>query len=282
MYGFGLRHGVERLTLDLRWRELGGLGATMHRCLCALHALVGGVSRAGPVHAPPQGFVRDLAELACKIRTETPLLWTDEVATAYDGALVVFKEKDRVDITDETQRMLDGIAESKDLVADIFAQFDSNKDGVLDAAELRDVAYALGEVLDEEQALRCIAALDTDGNGTIDLEEFANWLRGRLGQDPNKDGGGLKLRLMHAKLMTRYMGRYISSAMHQFNAGGGSASKLVATGNELVGRMAFRAGTVDADVAKNGGMTATLKVSPGGDLSEPIFKGRPAEAGSVA
>ena len=58
-------------------------------------------------------------------------------------------------------------------VREVFARFDANGDGVLDATELRAAAAHLGLELDADGAEALLRRHDTDGSGFIDLAELA-------------------------------------------------------------------------------------------------------------
>lgn len=51
-----------------------------------------------------------------------------------------------------------------------FDVFDRNNDGVISAAELREVMASIGEKLSDEELEEIIREVDRDGNGTIDCK----------------------------------------------------------------------------------------------------------------
>ncbi|KAF8859290.1 BC4, calmodulin [Acephala macrosclerotiorum] len=53
-----------------------------------------------------------------------------------------------------------------------FAVFDKDNDGVISAAELRDVMASIGENLTDAEVDEVMKEVDQDGNGSIDFEEF--------------------------------------------------------------------------------------------------------------
>jgi len=55
--------------------------------------------------------------------------------------------------------------------------------GCLDPVEVSQAAVELGFPLDETQIKEAFAAMDTDGDGTISREEFANWWNGQGDED---------------------------------------------------------------------------------------------------
>lgn len=68
-------------------------------------------------------------------------------------------------------------SQSDDELKELFRQFDTDSNELLDADEFRKMLQSLGhesvpEVLDLE-----FASIDTDGDGGVTFEEFANWWR---------------------------------------------------------------------------------------------------------
>lgn len=59
-----------------------------------------------------------------------------------------------------------------------FKVFDSDKNGKLDKNEIRQFAKALGMNLSDDQVKEMISSIDIDGDGKVDIQEFA-----RLVQD---------------------------------------------------------------------------------------------------
>jgi len=59
-----------------------------------------------------------------------------------------------------------------------FALFDKNGDGMISTVELRRVMEDLGEKPSEEELQAYINEVDTDGNGTIEFDEFCTMMAG--------------------------------------------------------------------------------------------------------
>eukprot|EP01010_Urceolus_cornutus_P000732 NODE_1244_length_1012_cov_242.978193_g956_i0.p1 GENE.NODE_1244_length_1012_cov_242.978193_g956_i0~~NODE_1244_length_1012_cov_242.978193_g956_i0.p1 ORF type:complete len:294 (+),score=82.88 NODE_1244_length_1012_cov_242.978193_g956_i0:59-883(+) len=57
----------------------------------------------------------------------------------------------------------------------IFGQFDANGDGALNQKEFASLCYAKGYALSEEELSNAMRELDTNGDGTVSLQEFQQW-----------------------------------------------------------------------------------------------------------
>jgi Ca2+-binding EF-hand superfamily protein len=57
-----------------------------------------------------------------------------------------------------------------------FEIVDSNKDGHISAAELKQLMTALGEEITDETAAGVVKEMDTDGDGEISLQEFSDYM----------------------------------------------------------------------------------------------------------
>lgn len=60
---------------------------------------------------------------------------------------------------------------------DAFAVFDKDHDGTITATEIEIIMDALGEDIDREMIDLMIKSVDTDGNGTIDFNEFRKMMQ---------------------------------------------------------------------------------------------------------
>ncbi|KAJ8646680.1 hypothetical protein MRB53_008428 [Persea americana] len=89
--------------------------------------------------------------------------------------------------------------ENMDQVKKVFNRFDANGDGKISATELGDVMRALGSSPTDDEIGRMMAEIDADGDGFIDLKEFAAFHGGGAGDgrelrdafdmyDQDKDG----------------------------------------------------------------------------------------------
>ena len=57
-----------------------------------------------------------------------------------------------------------------------FEIVDTNKDGHITAAELKQLMAALGEEITDETAAQVVKQMDSNGDGEISLEEFATYM----------------------------------------------------------------------------------------------------------
>ena len=63
-----------------------------------------------------------------------------------------------------------------------FELLDTDGDGRLSAAELKNLMSALGDEITDEAAAQAVDVVDDDGDGLISIEEFASWLSSRAPQ----------------------------------------------------------------------------------------------------
>jgi Ca2+-binding EF-hand superfamily protein len=70
------------------------------------------------------------------------------------------------------------VADTSDYAA-TFELIDTDGDGRITAAELKNLMSSLGEEITDEAAEQGVQVVDDDGDGRISLEEFASWLSSR-------------------------------------------------------------------------------------------------------
>ena len=103
----------------------------------------------------------------------------------------------------------------------MFAEFDADGSGSIDAGEFQDLAFACGETLSDEDTAAVVASLDKDGNGTIDVEEFRAWFDGFDGSEGEKSAvTKAKSALIRAKLSARYLERKLRRKLKKASEGG--------------------------------------------------------------
>ena len=66
---------------------------------------------------------------------------------------------------------------SKELTKAIFDNIDHDGNGMISSEELRSALASLGGVLSHDDVQGIVREADGDGNGTIDLHEFANLMK---------------------------------------------------------------------------------------------------------
>ena len=59
----------------------------------------------------------------------------------------------------------------------IFQKHDKDGSGSIDASEFADMCYDMGHYLSPEQVEQALLAMDSNGNGEIEYEEFLQWWR---------------------------------------------------------------------------------------------------------
>jgi len=106
-----------------------------------------------------------------------------------------------------------------------FQRVDEDNNGHVDVAELRTLAAALGTPLTEPELAEARVALDTDGNGKVDFEEFvAFWL---------SDEGGIHPEVVAAAAVVKETGPTGSAAARA--AAGGEDAEAAEWGADRVG-----------------------------------------------
>ena len=80
----------------------------------------------------------------------------------------------------------------------IFNKFDKNGDGKISCDELKDILKALGSDTSGDEVIRIMAEIDTDGDGFIDLNEFAEFHRSGAGNDAKSGGNDTNKELRDA------------------------------------------------------------------------------------
>lgn len=70
--------------------------------------------------------------------------------------------------------------------ADAFNMFDADGDGCITVSELIKVLHAMGVMVTESEAKNMLDEVDTDNDGTIDLEEFDQMMSKRNSDEVNE------------------------------------------------------------------------------------------------
>jgi calmodulin len=68
---------------------------------------------------------------------------------------------------------------SSEELRETFDHFDVNNDGKIDLTEFTQIMAALDAIESAEELLIGFGAIDTDGSGLVEFDEFANWFGGR-------------------------------------------------------------------------------------------------------
>jgi calmodulin len=62
---------------------------------------------------------------------------------------------------------------------EIFKHYDRDKNGLIDAEELRKLVDAMGDHISEEELKIGLSIIDKNKNGKIEFREFVNWWKNR-------------------------------------------------------------------------------------------------------
>ncbi|CAN7052839.1 hypothetical protein BRARA_G02177 [Brassica rapa] len=84
----------------------------------------------------------------------------------------------RKDSAAESQHIKNGDHDKNRHIEAVFAYMDANKDGRISPDELQKSFMTLGEQLSDEEAEAAVRLSDTDGDGMLDFEEFAQLIKG--------------------------------------------------------------------------------------------------------
>ncbi|KAI4296652.1 hypothetical protein L6164_036595 [Bauhinia variegata] len=77
--------------------------------------------------------------------------------------------------------------QKKQEIKEAFELFDTDNSGTIDAKELNVAMRALGFEMTEDQINQMIAAVDKDGSGAIDFEEFVHMMTAKIGERDSKE-----------------------------------------------------------------------------------------------
>merc|ERR1712086_1239624 len=73
-------------------------------------------------------------------------------------------------------------------IREAFNLFDADNSGAIDVRELKAAMRALGFEVKKEELKKMISDIDSDGNGSIEFQEFLEMMTGKMGEkDPRED-----------------------------------------------------------------------------------------------
>jgi hypothetical protein len=116
----------------------------------------------------------------------------------------------------------------------LFDEFDSDGSGGIDSIELQSFVASLGLFWDSDKVEDALTAMDADGNGTVDLGEFATWFC-NLDNFGDESGGALLKAKLQMRLATREFVKQLKAA--------GAAQE----GKPCKNKFSFSVGDVDTE-----------------------------------
>ncbi|OQR86520.1 hypothetical protein ACHHYP_10464 [Achlya hypogyna] len=96
---------------------------------------------------------------------------------------------------------------------DVFASYDMDGSGTIDADELKPLFDELGIPMDRAELDRALAAMDESGDGVVDVDEFCAYL-----EAPERAGGPAGLWLLKAQLGLRAVANWFTAATYKAHA----------------------------------------------------------------
>merc|ERR1712205_238614 len=87
------------------------------------------------------------------------------------------KKKPRGSLTDE----------QVEEVREVFGLFDADQSGAIDCRELKGAMRALGFEVKNEELIKMVSDIDTDGNGTVEFKEFMGMMTGKMGEKDSRE-----------------------------------------------------------------------------------------------
>lgn len=122
--------------------------------------------------------------------------------------------------------------EEKKRVESIFRMFDTDSSGDIDAKELQQLAFQLGETLTTEEAEEALRHIDTNKDGIISFDDFYAWWRSVEHTDKEEGPTSAQhtasstrnLRILQMKLRSRSYMRAVSRLVEKVNQKAGFSS----------------------------------------------------------
>merc|ERR1711927_102890 len=72
-------------------------------------------------------------------------------------------------------------------VREVFGLFDADQSGAIDCRELKGAMRALGFEVKNEELIKMVSDIDTDGNGTVEFKEFMGMMTGKMGEKDSRE-----------------------------------------------------------------------------------------------
>merc|ERR1711865_432996 len=72
-------------------------------------------------------------------------------------------------------------------MGEAFNLFDADNSGAIDVRELKAAMRALGFEVKKEELKKMISDIDSDGNGTVEFQEFLEMMTGKMGEKDTRE-----------------------------------------------------------------------------------------------
>merc|ERR1712205_140498 len=72
-------------------------------------------------------------------------------------------------------------------VREVFGLFDADQSGAIDCRELKGAMRALGFEVKNEELIKMVSDIDTDGNSTVEFKEFMGMMTGKMGEKDSRE-----------------------------------------------------------------------------------------------
>jgi len=133
---------------------------------------------------------------------KTENTWTEDLLARFKKSFESFHEQ-------EVVRMASRLGLKPGQVVQIFNEFDQDGSGTIETGEIQTMMAGLGIFWNKEQAESCAAAMDANGDGTVDQKEFMQWFVSNNSIYMSSKDEGFSRNALLGKLWARRAGKII-------------------------------------------------------------------------